>query len=241
MKKLKAFFANLAADFANCVASLVFRLIWNPKIHYQKGAEGIRRPSGGTLFILNHNWWLDAPILCVLCLRRRIHAVVAMDIAKMSHSTGGLRSLRCICVDRTKPDLSFFHEGLAVLRAGGSVAIFPEGYLNPSDKLLPFKQGAAMLALQASVPVVPVYTMGNYQPFQRLQLMLGAPVTLTQRPSALGVQAATQELQDAIQTLQQELEQTVNPKYLARSRRFREHFAETLRRRREKREKEGKQ
>ena len=35
------------------------------------------------------------------------------------------------------------------------------------------EQGAALLALQAGVPVIPVYSAGNYQPFQRLQLRFG--------------------------------------------------------------------
>lgn len=231
MKKLKTAWMNFAADFANVLGGAIARLLWNPKIHYQQGAEKIRRPDTGTIFILNHTWWFDAAILCVLCLRRRVHAVVAMDVAKKGHATGGLRGLRCICVDRAKPDLSFLHESLGILRAGGCVAIFPEGQLNPSDALLPFKQGAAMLALQAGVPVVPVYSAGNYQLFQRLQLMFGRPITLTQRPSAVGVQEATQCLQEAMQSLQAELEGTMKPKYFARSRRFRENFAAKLKKR----------
>ena len=231
MKKLKTAWQNFAADFANVLGGAIAQLLWLPKIHYQQGAEGVRRAKGGTVFILNHTWWFDAAILCILCLRRRIHAVVAMDVAEKGHAIGGLHSLRCICVDRRKPDLSFLHEALGILRAGGCVAIFPEGQLNPTGTLLPFKQGAAMLALQAGVPVVPVYSAGNYQPFQRLQLMFGRPITLTQRPSAAGVQEATQVLQDAMQNLRQELEQRMKPKYLARSRRFREKFAAKLQKR----------
>ena len=65
-------------------------------------------------------------------------------------------------VDRAAgADLSFFHEALRRLRAGRCVAIFPEGALNPTETLLPFKQGAALLALQAGVPVIPVYSAGT--------------------------------------------------------------------------------
>lgn len=234
MKKLKTAWQNFAADFANVLCGAVAWLVWMPKVHYQQGAEDVRRTKGGTVFILNHSWWFDAAVLCILCLRRRIHAVVATDIAKMGHATCGLRGLRCICVDRARPDLSFLHEALRILRAGGCVAIFPEGQLNPTETLLPFKQGAAMLALQANVPVVPVYSAGNYQPFQRLQIMFGRPVCLTQRPSAAGVQEATQVLQDTMQTLQQELEHRMKPKYLARSIRFRERFAAKQKQRQKK-------
>ena len=124
MKKLKTAWQNFAADFANVLGGAIAQLLWLPKIHYQQGAEHVRRPDGGTIFVLNHTWWFDAAILCILCLRRRIHAVVAMDVAEKGHATGGLHSLRCICVDRRKPDLSFLHEALGILRTGGCVAIF---------------------------------------------------------------------------------------------------------------------
>ena len=211
MNKIRAFFHEFAADFANTAGGLIAKLIWMPKIHYQEGAKGVRRPAGGTLFILNHTWWLDAPMLCLLCVRRRIHAIAAAEMF-----TGpmrlGLKALRCIPVDRSATDISFMRKSLQVLRADGCVAIFPEGILNPTGKPMPFKQGAAMLALQAGVPVVPLYTLGNYQPFQRLQLIFGKPITLNQRLSAAGVQEATQELEQAMCALQAELEAKLEEK-----------------------------
>ena len=117
------------------------------------------------------------------------------------------------------------------LRAGRCVAIFPEGALNPTETLLPFKQGAALLALQAGVPVIPVYSAGNYQPFQRLQLRFGAPIVLTQRPNAAGVQEADME------RLQEELYLEMKPKYRTRAAEFHRRFRETtLRRQREQQE-----
>lgn len=231
---MKDFFRNFSANFANGLGRFLACILWAPRFHYQAGAEDVRKPGGGTLFVLNHTWWFDAAILCVFCMRRHVHAVVAMDVAKKGHATAALHGLRCICVDRAHPDLAFLREARSILREGGSVAIFPEGRLNPANTLLPFKQGAAMLALQAGVQVVPVYSLGNYQPFQRLQILFGRPLTLPQKPSASGVQEATELLQATMQQLQTELEQAVDPKYLARSRRFRARFAAKLARKQEK-------
>lgn len=227
MKKIKKFFHEFPADFANTVGGWIAKLIWMPKIHYQEGAKGVRRPRGSALFILNHTWWLDAPMLCLLCVRRRIHAIAAAEMFTGAMRLG-LKALRCIPVDRASTDISFMRKSLQVLRGDGCVAIFPEGILNPSGELLPFKQGAAMLALQAGVPVVPLYSLGNYQPFQRLQLIFGKPIVLSQRASAAGVQAATKELEEAMAQLKAQLENSVKPKYRKRAEKFRTRFAASL-------------
>ena len=217
MRKLLQRLWDIAADFANFMGGLGMRLVWLPKLHFSPGAEHVRTDPGPALFVLNHSWWMDAPMLCLLCRRRRISVVAA---GEMFRAAGA--------------DLSFFHEALRRLRAGRCVAIFPEGALNPTETLLPFKQGAALLALQAGVPVIPVYSAGNYQPFQRLQLQFGAPIVLTQRPNAAGVQEATQCLQEAMERLQEELYQEMKPKYRTRAAEFHRRFRETtLRRQRE--------
>ncbi|GEM_PF-3374149 len=47
------------------------------------------------------------------------------------------------------------------LLRGVNVFLFPEGTRNSTDKLLPFQKGAARLALQGSVAVVPVVISGS--------------------------------------------------------------------------------
>ena len=219
MRKLLQRLWDIAADFANFMGGLGMRLVWLPKLHFSPGAEHVRTDPGPALFVLNHSWWMDAPMLCLLCRRRRISVVAAGEMFT------GVRSLAM---------RSLLPAALRRLRAGRCVAIFPEGALNPTETLLPFKQGAALLALQAGVPVIPVYSAGNYQPFQRLQLRFGAPIVLTQRPNAAGVQEATQCLQEAMERLQEELYLEMKPKYRTRAAEFHRRFRETtLRRQRE--------
>lgn len=140
MRKLLQRLWDIAADFANFMGGLGMRLVWLPKLHFSPGAEHVRTDPGPALFVLNHSWWMDAPMLCLLCRRRRISVVAAGEMFTGVRSLA-MRSLRCIPVDRaTGADLSFFHEALRRLRAGRCVAIFPEGALNPTETLLPFKQ-----------------------------------------------------------------------------------------------------
>ena len=154
MRKLLQRLWDIAADFANFMGGLGMRLVWLPKLHFSPGAEHVRTDTGPALFVLNHSWWMDAPMLCLLCRRRRISVVAAGEMFTGVRSLA-MRSRRCIPVDRAAgADLSFFHEALRRLRAGRCVAIFPEGALNPTETLLPFKQGAALLALQAGADIL---------------------------------------------------------------------------------------
>lgn len=47
------------------------------------------------------------------------------------------------------------------LAAGVSVMLFPEGTRSPDGELLPFKDGAFQLAIEAGVPVLPVVVQGT--------------------------------------------------------------------------------
>ena len=117
MRKLLQRLWDIAADFANFMGGLGMRLVWLPKLHFSPGAEHVRTDPGPALFVLNHSWWMDAPMLCLLCRCRRISVVAAGEMFTGVRSLA-MRSLRCIPVDRAAgADLSFFHEALRRLRA----------------------------------------------------------------------------------------------------------------------------
>ena len=135
-----------------------------------------------------------------------------------------------------KLDRSALQQVCAAAQACGTVSI--ANYNCPGQLVIggdaAAVERACVLALQAGVPVIPVYSAGNYQPFQRLQLRFGAPIVLTQRPNAAGVQEATQCLQEAMVRLQEELYLEMKPKYRTRAAEFHRRFRETtLRRQRE--------
>lgn len=86
-----------------------------------------------------------------------------------------------ITVRRGEADIQAIKQMLLALKNGGLVMVFPEGTRNrdrANTPLLPLQNGAAMLALKANVPLIPVWIKGRYSPFTGLSTTYGAPVDL---------------------------------------------------------------
>ncbi len=70
------------------------------------------------------------------------------------------------------------NEELGLLRAhlarGGNIFIFPEGTRSADGRLLPFKRGAFVLAIQNQVPVVPVTLIGTREICPKKSLAIGS-------------------------------------------------------------------
>lgn len=94
-----------------------------------------------------------------------------------------------------------------IFKNGDSILIFPEGGLGTQEGQLrlPLKRGTVLYAMRSGVPIVPMAISGTRDLFLRKHLIVryGAALHFPQidRPRPKQVQAALEELQDAIQTL----------------------------------------
>jgi 1-acyl-sn-glycerol-3-phosphate acyltransferase len=111
-------------------------------------------------------------------------------------------------------DVAAYRDGLALLRSGGVLGLFPEGTRSPDGRLGAARLGAALLATRSGVPVLPVGIsgLGSYLPRgarfphigARVRLRIGRPETLVLLPDLEGraaLEQATRTLMERVMAL----------------------------------------
>ena len=127
-----------------------------------RGKENIPA-TGGAVVLINHISYLDFALAGVPFWRERKRMVrfMAKKSTFESKVTGPLmRGMHHIPVDRSAGAAAFDH-ALQALRDGEIVGVFPEATIHPHYCLAPFKSGAARMASEADVPVIPLVIWGS--------------------------------------------------------------------------------
>ncbi len=119
--------------------------------------------DGGAVVTINHISYLDFVLAGVpfWYAHRRLVRFMAKE-AVFRHRFAGplMRSMKHIPVDRTAGASSYRH-AVDALRSGELVGVFPESTISPDFNLAAFKSGAARMAVEAGVPVVPIVIWGS--------------------------------------------------------------------------------
>ncbi len=158
---------------------LILKLLFRVEV---QGVENL--PRRNYVIVSNHNNWVDALLILVaLPVWPRIWSLAAEDLvwntpmkAWFFTFTGGV-----IPVDRLRSsaDRAALAAMRGVLDRGGIIALFPEGHIGFYEgRIQPFMHGAALLARQAGVPVVPIGILGTADLWlrKRLVVRIGAQI-----------------------------------------------------------------
>lgn len=130
-----------------------------------KGLEHIPT-TGGCLLVANHASNLDPPFIAV-SVPRVCHTLAKRELFQVPILGLAIRNLFAHPIDRGGVDRKALRECVDALRSGEILLLFPEGTRTSNGELQQAKAGAAMIALQAGVPVVPVYIEGTYEALPR--------------------------------------------------------------------------
>lgn len=132
------------------------------RLTYQ-GLENIP-VHGGAVVAMNHVSYIDyLPAgLASRRRRRRIRYMLKAEMLEVGAVDWIIRHTRCIPVDR-QAGAGAYAEAVRRLRAGELVGVFPEATISRSFELKEFKSGAARMALEAEVPIVPMILWGVHR------------------------------------------------------------------------------
>lgn len=128
-----------------------------------RGLENIPA-HGGALLAQNHTSYLDwlPSALAARERGRRMYFMIKAELADAKALNYVIKHARLIPVDRRNGHAAF---DIAVqrLRDGELIGMHPEATISRSYELRDFKTGAARIALQAHVPVVPLIVWGAHR------------------------------------------------------------------------------
>ena len=154
---------------------------------------------------MNHFSYVDPPVFGTLCPRRVVF------VAKIElHRTFGLgplvRAHGVIAIRRGESDRDALRKMRETARRNELLGMFVEGTRQKSGVPGPAKPGAAMVAIQEGVPVVPAaihgsqdWKLGNFAP---VSVAWGEPMRFDEYPrDGRGYRAATAEIEAEIRRL----------------------------------------
>lgn len=185
---------------------------WPVRLFTRARAVGLENvpTTGGAVYAINHLHWIDIPLVGLLS-PRTVWFVAKAEAA--NHPVGGwiLRAHGAIAIRRGESDRDAVRRMRDEARAGHVIGLFVEGTRQRNGRPGTAQPGAAMVALQEDVPVIPVAIYGTqfWKPgnFRRCSVAFGEPLRFEGLPkNGKGYREATQVIERRIHELFDELE-----------------------------------
>jgi 1-acyl-sn-glycerol-3-phosphate acyltransferase len=143
------------------LALVVFRLF---RFRFDvRGAEHVPT-SGGAIICSNHVSFFDFTFLGLAAVPQHRLVRFMAKAAVFEHWFAGrfMRAMRHIPVDR-KAGAAAFESAVRALKDGEVVGVFPEATISTSFTVKDLKAGAARMAVDAGVPIIPAAVWGGHR------------------------------------------------------------------------------
>jgi long-chain acyl-CoA synthetase len=209
------FLAYVVLRFIYLTARLLFRL-------EVKGGKVLTQLAPPYLICPNHQSYLDPFLVCSTYSRRLLQNIFHVGASMYFTNLVMAQLARLINVVPIDPDVQLLRAmsaAAAGLRAGKILNIYPEGQRSFDGQLYEFKKGAAILARELNLPIVPVAIEGAYKIWPReswrfrlakVRIVFAEPIypfeaVTSELPAEIGYEKLTAALKDRIQQLLDEL------------------------------------
>lgn len=163
-------------DFMKLFAFWPWLLFCRPKQVYISEAAK-QKCKGGFLMASNHNTFYDTIYMQFPFYSRRRYLIGSDAVMNGKVSSWIISHLLTVRINKEHPSPSSIREIVRILKDGYPVGIFAEGTVNHEfGTLLPLKEGTALFAYMAKVPIVPIYIRSVRRPFERLRIGIGEAI-----------------------------------------------------------------
>jgi 1-acyl-sn-glycerol-3-phosphate acyltransferase len=117
--------------------------------------------AGGAVVAINHTSYVDflPAALAVMHRKRRLRYMIKAEMQDVKAVDFLIRHTKTIPVDR-RAGAGAYAVAVHRLREGELVGVYPEATISRSFELKGFKTGAARMALDAAVPIIPLVVWG---------------------------------------------------------------------------------
>jgi 1-acyl-sn-glycerol-3-phosphate acyltransferase len=131
------------------------------------GSENIPK-KGGVCFVSNHCGYFDIVLFLGYC-GRLAGFVAKKELLFVPLLNAWIYMVGGLFIDRNsvRKAIRTIHNGVAKIKKGGGMIIFPEGHRSKGRGLLPFHPGSLKLATMAEAVIVPVAIKGSYDVFEK--------------------------------------------------------------------------
>jgi 1-acyl-sn-glycerol-3-phosphate acyltransferase len=143
------------------------------------GRENIPQ-NVGICFVSNHGSIFDIALLMAYA-GRPLGFVAKKELIFIPFLNIWIYMLGGLFINRNNPRkaLKTISAGIARIKKGGTMIIFPEGHRSHGQNLLPFHPGSFKLATQSGAVIVPVALKGTWEIFEKNYRVNPCPVGIT--------------------------------------------------------------
>ena len=136
--------------------------------------------DGACVYICNHYRALDV-FYPAYTTWEGVHFLSKKEVSKHPIIGIFLGWMKVIPVNRDGNDAKAVVEAIKCLKNGQKLGVFPEGTRNKTDaEFLPFKSGAALMAIKAKVPIQPMLIYKKPRWFRMTHIIMGEPFELSE-------------------------------------------------------------
>lgn len=178
-----------------------------------KGKENIP-PQGSVVLIGNHVSLWD-PVILACSVDRTVHFMAKEELFRIPLVGKLISALCAFPIKRGQPDRNALRIATKLLNNGEVLGLFPEGTRSKTGELLPFHPGAALFALRAGAPIIPMYLRGTKTTFPltfrgKIEVTIGKPLSYEdlydKKVSSEDLERVTSDIMGEMRRLQKDVQ-----------------------------------